>query len=92
LHLRIVLAQQVAKPAVMLPDGSSLPAKQRPRIVDDNCAVCMLIHMAGTGVPAAGASLPVSTRFVAAHFSIGIDHEPDSSPPRRFQARGPPIV
>src|SRR5919198_5544217 len=83
LHLRITSAQQVAKAAVtLLPDGSSLPTKQKPRTVDENCAVCTLIQMAGTGVPAAAASLRIPVRFVAAHFRIGIEHETDASPPR----------
>jgi hypothetical protein len=90
LHLRIGSIQQVAKAAVTLPDGSSLPTKQKPRIVDERCAVCTLIQVAGTGVPAAGASLPIPVRFLAAHFRIGIEHEPDASSPRHFQARGPP--
>jgi hypothetical protein len=93
LHLRITSAQQVAKAAVtLLPDGSSVPTKQKPRIVDEHCAVCTLIQMTGTGVPAAAASLPIPTRFISAFFGIRIEHEPDTSPPRHFQARGPPIA
>jgi hypothetical protein len=92
LHLRIASTQQVAKAAVTLPDGLSLPTKQKPRIVDEHCTVCTLIQMAGTGVSAAGASLPIPVRFVAAHFRIGIEHETDASPPRHFEARGPPMA
>jgi hypothetical protein len=90
LHLRIASAQQVAKAA--LTDGSSLPTKPKPRLADEHCALCTLIQMAGTGVPAAAASLPIPVRFIAARFSVGIEHEPPSSPPRHFQARGPPIA
>jgi hypothetical protein len=90
LHLRGTSAQQVAQAAVTLPDGTSLPTKQKPRIVDEHCAVCTQIQLAGTGVPAAAASLPIPVRFIAARFSVGIEHEPPSSPPRHFQARGPP--
>ena|SRR5437016_4535847 len=90
LHLRVTSAQQVAKAAVTLPDGSSLPIK--PRLADEHCAVCTQIQMAGTGVPAAAASLPLPARFIAARFNVGIEHEPPSSPPRHFQARGPPIA
>jgi hypothetical protein len=92
LHLRVASAQQVAKAAVTLPDGSSLPTKPKPRIVDEHCAVCTQIQMAGAGVPAAAASIPIPVRFIAARFNVGIEHEPASSPPRHFQARGPPIV
>jgi hypothetical protein len=90
-HLKIVSAQQVAA-VTLLPDGSSLPTKQKPRIVDDNCAVCTLIQMGGTGVPAAGASLPIPARFITASFAVAMEHEPDASPPHHFQARGPPIA
>jgi hypothetical protein len=93
LHLRITSTQQVAKAAVtLLPDGSSLPTKQKPRIADENCAICTLIQMAGTGVPAAGASLPIPARFIAAPFRLAMEHEPDTSPPHHFRARGPPIA
>jgi hypothetical protein len=90
LHLRVTSAQQVAKAAVTLPDGSSLPTK--PRLADEHCAVCTQIQMAGTGVPAAAASLPIPVRFIAARFSVGIEHDSPSSLPRHFQARGPPIA
>jgi hypothetical protein len=90
LHLRVISAQQIAKAAFT--DGSSLPTKQKPRLADEHCALCTLIQMAGTGVPAAAASLPIPLRFVAAPFRIGIEREPPSSPPRHFQARGPPIA
>ena len=92
LHLRVTSAQQTAKAAVTLPDGSSLPTAPKPRVVDDHCAICTQIQMAGTGVPAAAASLPIPARFIAAPFRIGIEHEPAASPPRHFQARGPPIA
>jgi hypothetical protein len=93
LHLRLTSTQQVAKAAVtLLPDGSSLPTKQKPRLVDEHCPVCTLIQMAGTGMPEAAPSLRIPVRFVAAPFRIGIEHEPDASPPRHFQARGPPIA
>jgi hypothetical protein len=91
LHLRISSAQQVAKAAVTLPDGS-LPTKQKPRIVDEHCPVCTLIQMASTGAPAAAASLPIPDRSIAAPFRVGIEREPGASPPRHFQARGPPIA
>src|SRR5438094_8671074 len=49
LHLRIASAASAplaAKAAITLPEGSSLPTK--PRLVDENCAVCTLIHMTGS--------------------------------------------
>jgi hypothetical protein len=90
-HLRSTAsAQLAAKISVTLPDGSSLPTK--PRLVDENCAVCTLIQMAGTAAPATTASLPLSVRFTSTPLTIGIEREPAVSPLLPFQARGPPIA
>ncbi|SRR6266545_6739842 len=93
LHLRVASAasaQLAAKASVTLPDGSSLPTK--PRLVHDNCAVCTLIQMVGAAAPAAVTSLLLQAFFSSATLTIGIEHEPAASPPRHFQARGPPIA
>jgi Protein of unknown function (DUF2946) len=93
LHLRVASAasaQLAAKASDTLPDGSSLPTK--PRLVDEHCAVCTLIQMAGSGAPAAAASLPLPTLFTSAPFIIRVEHELAASPPLNFQARGPPIA
>jgi hypothetical protein len=95
LHLRIASAasaQLAAKAAVTLPDGATSPTTPKPRIVDEHCGVCTLIQMAGTGVPATAASLPLPARFIAAPFRIGVEYEPAASPRFLFQARGPPIA
>jgi hypothetical protein len=93
LHLRIAsaaAAQLAAKAAVALPDGSSLPIKPRP--LNDNCAICTLIQMAGAAAPAAAASLPLPALFVSTPFTTRVEHELAASPPFHFQARGPPIA
>ncbi len=91
LHLFVTSAAQLAaKATITLPDGSSLPTKPRP--LDQNCAICTLIHMAGTGVPAAAASLPLPAIFTSAPLPISIEHELGASPLFHFQARGPPIA
>lgn len=93
LHLRVASAasaQLAAKAAVTLPDGSSLPTK--PRLVDEHCAVCTLIQMAGAAAPAAAAWLLLPALFASTRFTIRVEHELAASPPLHFQARGPPIA
>ena len=93
LHLRIASAASArlaTKAAVTLPDGSSLPTK--PRVVDEHCAVCTLIQMAGAAAPPAAASLPLPALFTSAPLLVSVEHERAASPPLHFQARGPPIA
>ena len=95
LHLRIASAasaQLAAKASVTLPDGSSLPSKPKPRIVDEYCAVCTLIQMTGVAGLVAAAWLLLPALFASTPFGIRVDHELAASPPLHFQARGPPIA
>jgi hypothetical protein len=93
LHLRITSAasaQLAAKTTITLPDGSSLPTK--PRLLDENCAVCTLIQMAGAAALVAAAWLLLPLLFASTPFAIRVEHELAASPPLHFQARGPPIA
>jgi hypothetical protein len=91
LHLRVTSAAQLAaKATITLPDGSSLPTK--PRLADENCAVCTLIQMAGAAALVAIAWLLLPVLFASTLFAIRIEHELAASPPLHFQARGPPIA
>ena len=73
--------------------AASVPATdQAPAQADDYCAVCALIHLAGTVVAAEPPSLPLPTVFgrtlSAAAVEFGLtaqDHAP-------FAARAPPIA
>ena len=93
LHLRIASAasaQLAAKAAITLPEGSSLPTK--PRLVDENCAVCTLIQMTGAAALVAAVLLLLPALFASTRFAIRLEHELAGSPPLHFQARGPPIA
>jgi hypothetical protein len=91
LHLRGTSAAQLAASAtITLPDGSSLPTK--PRLVDENCAVCTLIQMAGAAALVAAVWLLLPGLFASTRFAIRIEHRLAASPPLHFQARGPPIA
>ena len=90
LHLRVASAASAAKATITLPDGSSLPTK--PRLVDENCAVCTLIQMTGAAALVAAVLLLLPVLFASTRFTIRIEHRLAASPPLHFQARGPPIA
>ena len=74
--------------------GAAAPADRGgPKVADDFCAVCALIHLASTLVPAEVAALPLSVVFgqlrrseLALHFAL------PASPPASFAARAPPLA
>ena len=64
-----------------------------PKVADDFCAVCALIHLASTLVPAELAALPLPVVFgqlrrpeSALHFAL------PASSPAAFAARAPPLA
>jgi hypothetical protein len=69
------------------------PGHNAPRVADDYCAVCALIHLASTLVPAEVAAMPLPVVFgqlrrpeSALHFAL------PASPPASFAARAPPLA
>jgi hypothetical protein len=58
----------------------------------DRCAVCTLIQMAGSLVPAASPSLPLPVIASPLRLAAGIERERPASLPPLFQARAPPIA
>jgi hypothetical protein len=74
--------------------GAVAPAgHDEPKVADDFCAVCALIHLASTLVPAEVAALPLPVVFgqlrrpeSALHFAL------PASPPASFAARAPPLA
>jgi hypothetical protein len=75
--------------------GGASPApasNEAPGVADDGCAICALIHLAGTLVPAEAASLPRPAVFrqwrphAALHFAV------PASPSSSFAARAPPVA
>ena len=56
------------------------------------CAVCTLIQMAGSLVPAASPALPLPLMVTPLRLAAGHDRERAASPPPLFQARAPPIA
>jgi hypothetical protein len=80
----------------VLPDGAVVPVQpSRPDpngAPDDYCAICALIHLAGTMAPAVAPSLPLPVVFTPVPFTLGIDRDLAAVVPHSFQARGPPIA
>jgi hypothetical protein len=79
--------------APMGADAPSVPAgDEAPKPAHDYCAVCALIHLAGTAIAAEPASLPLPVAsggsrvdHAVASLSIAQDHTP-------FAARAPPTA
>ena len=91
-HLNSVGGQSATK--IVASVGTAPPAgHDGPKVADDFCAVCALIHLAGTLVPAEVAALPLLVVFgqlrrpeSALHFAL------PTSPPAAFAARAPPLA
>ena len=79
-----------------LPDQASVPARpSQPDpygAADDFCAICALIHLAGTMAPAAAPVLSLPVVFSPVPFADSLDRDLAAVVPHSFQARGPPIA
>jgi hypothetical protein len=71
-------------------DGPAQPEPGGP--ASDPCAVCTLIQMAGTLVPASSPALALPVAVDGQYLAISIDRPRATSPPRLFQARAPPVA
>jgi hypothetical protein len=59
---------------------------------DDFCAICALIHLAGTVTPATAPVLQLPVVFSPVPFAVSTDRDLAAKVPLSFQARGPPIA
>jgi hypothetical protein len=80
-------------PAAALPDAPAAPSKHGSGgLADDFCAVCSLVQMAGSSVPAASPALPLPGpssqiwRATRAEFRLAASRQ------FPFQARAPPLA
>lgn len=91
-----IKGRQALQSQPVLPDQASVPARpSQPDpygAADDFCAICALIHLAGTMAPAAALVLPLPAVFRPVPFAVSIDPEIAAVVPLSFQARGPPIA
>ena len=73
--------------------AASLPASdEAPALADDYCAVCALIHLAGTGVAAEPPALPLRTVFGRTRSTAAVEFELTAPHRVLFAARAPPIT
>ena len=74
-----------------LPDAPAIPAKLPYGIAGDLCAICAVMHLADSVVPAASPSVLMPIVVSVKWLEIRTDREHAASPPLIFQARAPPV-
>jgi len=78
----------VASAGAAAPAGNDVPGD-----ADDYCALCALVNLAGTLVPAAAAALPLPVVFAQWRPpSLALRFASPSLPPSPFAARAPPLA
>src|SRR5262249_15652591 len=63
-----------------------------PAHADDNCAICALIHLAGTLLPSAPPALALPAVSARSPHQIIVQSDLTAPPGALFQARAPPIA
>jgi len=96
-HLdRVALAQSstVSGAHVVADANAAVPGHRNKShgLADDYCAICALIHLAGTVVTAAPPDLPPPPRFGGACSQPCAEFALAASPHALFAARAPPIA
>jgi hypothetical protein len=77
---------------VALPSDQTAPSKQnRHGQTPDFCAICSVIHLAGTLVPSAAPALPLPETIGAVRFDPRAERQFAGARPAFFQARAPPL-
>ena len=74
-----------------LPDEPAAPAKLPYGLAGDLCAICAVMHLADSVVPAATPSVVMPIVASVKWLEIRTDREHAASPPLIFQARAPPV-
>jgi hypothetical protein len=74
-----------------LPDAPAAPSKPAG-LGFDYCAICAVMNLAASALPAAAPALPVQTAFHPAPFWPQADTAQTAAAHRPFEARGPPLA
>jgi hypothetical protein len=74
-----------------LPDVPTVPANLPFGVGGDLCAICAVMHLADSVVPAASPSVLMPIVASVKWLDIRSDREHAASPPLIFQARAPPV-
>ena len=78
-------------PSGAMPSAPAVPAKP-PGLAFDYCAICAVINLAGSAVPAAAPILSAPAAFHLVRFWPDADIVSAASPHRFFNARAPPLA
>ena len=83
----------IASAAATVPaDGTPVAPAKPDGVADDFCAVCALLHLAGTALPGAAPSLPLPIAFSQTRVEFTDQSILTASSPAFFQARAPPTA
>jgi hypothetical protein len=86
-------AQSALAASVPDSDAANPPSNPEPnRQASDFCAICALIHLAGTVTPATASVFETPVVSASAPFALRADRAPASATPLSFRARAPPLV
>ena len=77
-------------PAALPEDAPALPATPPYGLAGDLCAICAVMHLADSVLPAASPSVLMPVIRNVKWLEIRTDREHAASPPLIFQARAPP--
>jgi hypothetical protein len=93
-HVHLGGVGRQSSTGIVAPAGTAAPAGyEGPKIADDFCAVCTLIHLASTIVPTEVAALPLPVVFGQLRRTDSALHLVlPASPPAPFAARAPPLA
>jgi hypothetical protein len=78
-------------PLAAVPEAPAAPIKPAG-LAFDYCAICAVMNLAGSALPAAAPALPVQTVFHPAPFWPEADAAATAAAHRLFKARGPPLA
>jgi hypothetical protein len=73
-------------------DGAPVAPAKPDGVADDFCAICALLHLAGTALPGAEPSLPLPVVLSQTRLELAATVALPASPHASFQARAPPLA
>jgi hypothetical protein len=81
----------LADNAAPAPDAPAVPAKQKlPKLADDFCAICSLMNLASSVLPATAPGLPLPLLATKVQITTRLEIARAAPPSIVFQARAPP--
>ncbi|MFN3657109.1 MAG: DUF2946 domain-containing protein [Pseudolabrys sp.] len=91
-HPHDLAAGPLAPVAAAHPDGGAAGPAAPEHDDERSCAICAVVHLAGTAFAVAPPALPLPTTFRAVQFAIAAPGSHATPSSRAFHARAPPQV